>query len=352
MSGYMAKGFSEDDYSVISGGSFVLTRHHVFGNSGAFVVSPIALTTPGLEVDRKHYAALLTGKPGTKKVPGMETLHIAYRVNVKDEFAIPGTGDPFRGDWADLVNNFYLTMIQELYHIGKKSTRQRFDGTGTVHVGKYTLSALGVDDITVSIPGFVQEHRNPVPEFTMVEKPIITRVPAPKAGRYSMSLSYKDGTASAQSRLNIYVNRQLQRIVEPGDFVKSPLPIGEVELNVGENEITVDMGPISAKWSDGTMVEWKTPYLGKGFKAYSGDVVFADDYDRMWPDTWSGQKKIYFFSWDGTGRTWKLPVEWASQKSLALYPLTPTGRGKRVRLPVRNGTVSPTLLPQVPYIAE
>ena len=66
------------------------------------------------------------------------------------------------------------------------------------------------------------------------------------------------------------------------------------------------------RWSDGTEAVWETPSLGKVFRVSNGDVIFADDYDRMWPDTWSGRKKIYFFSWDGTDRTWKLPADWAA----------------------------------------
>jgi len=31
----------------------------------------------------------------------------------------------------------------------------------------------------------------------------------------------------------------------------------------------------------------------------------------MWPDTWSGEKKIYFYSWYGTASKWKLPENWA-----------------------------------------
>lgn len=80
-------------------------------------------------------------------------------------------------------------------------------------------------------------------------------------------------------------------------------------------------------------------------------MTFAVDYDRMWPDTWSGQKKIHFFSWDGTSREWKLPMEWRTLKSVNLHPLTPDGRGKAVSIPVKDGRVAPKLLPQIPYIA-
>ena len=98
------------------------------------------------------------------------------------------------------------------------------------------------------------------------------------------------------------------------------------------------------------MALWTTPYLNKGFTVSNGDVTFADDYNRMWPDTWSGQKKIYFFSWDGTQRTWKLPQDWASVKKATLYPLTPDGRGKSIDLPLNDRSATPKLLPQVPYV--
>ena len=74
------------------------------------------------------------------------------------------------------------------------------------------------------------------------------------------------------------------------------------------------------------------------------------DYDRMWPDTWSGQKKIYFYSYEGTSRTWKLPENWADVESALLYPLTPDGRGKPVRLTTADRVAAPSLLPQVPHV--
>ena len=184
----------------------------------------------------------------------------------------------------------------------------------------------------------------------MLEDPIVTEVNVPRAGRYTMSLSFIN--AGKQSRLNVYANQQLQHTFEPKYFVVTPLTVGEIELKAGVNEIAFDVGPIRAIWSDGTIAEWKTPYLRRGFKAANRDVVFADDYDRMWPDTWSGNQKIYFFSWDGTNRAWKLPAPWAGKKTLTLYPLTPTGRGPGVTLAVHDGAVAPRLLPQVPYIAE
>ena len=120
---------------------------HVAGNTRCFVASPIASIPYGLEQVRKHYAALLAGQPGTKPVPGIETCHVAHPVSATkpqnvpgilstwrdpfnnvdihagSEFDMPGAGDPFRGDIADLINNFYLVCIQELYHINESNVR-------------------------------------------------------------------------------------------------------------------------------------------------------------------------------------------------------------------------------------
>jgi len=112
-----------------------LVSQHVYGNPGAFNISPIAVTRAGLDKVRAHHGSLLAGKPGTKPVAGRKTWHIAMRDNsVKDEYDIPGTGDPFRGDWTDLANNFYLTTIQELHHIGHRAARKRMDSIGHVHL--------------------------------------------------------------------------------------------------------------------------------------------------------------------------------------------------------------------------
>ena len=135
------------------------------------------------------------------------------------------------------------------------------------------------------------------------------------------------------------------------DDLSQEFDLGEITLHEGENILSVDPGPIYARWSDGTVALWETPSLGKGFKVTNGGVTFADDYDRMWPDTWSGQKKVYFFSWDGTRRVWKLPPEWASITTAALYPLGPDGRGKAVPMTIgEDARLAPKLLPQVPYV--
>jgi hypothetical protein len=70
----------------------------------------------------------------------------------------------------------------------------------------------------------------------------------------------------------------------------------------------------------------------------------------MWPDTWSGDKKIYFYSWYGTSREWRLPEDWANVEAAMLYPLTPDGRGTGMPIAIADRTIKPELLPQVPYV--
>jgi Glycosyl hydrolase 101 beta sandwich domain len=357
---YHGRGFSNDDYRVISGGSHVnLPGHHVLGNPGAFNVSPIALTAPGLQTVRAHYDALLAGKPAVKKLPGLDTWHLSQRPPTKtDEFDIPGTGDTFRGDWADLVSYFYLATIQENYHIGKRSVRQQFNSVGAVHLGTYRLTHPDGTQTSVLVPDFFVGYQKAAAQKAgqiMLGVPIETKVTVPQAGRYPLTIMLKDPVYRDYHNFNVYVNGRLHRNLGKFPRVKTPeewieVDAGEVELVEGENTIVFDSGILRATWTDGTVAEWTTPYLRTGFKAWNGDVVFADDYDRMWPDTWSGQKKIYFFSWDGTQRSWKLPQEWRERRTVTLYPLGSTGRGAPIPLEVVDGSVSPNLLPQVPYV--
>ncbi|MGV3607327.1 MAG: glycoside hydrolase family 101 beta sandwich domain-containing protein [Planctomycetaceae bacterium] len=352
------QGFSSDDYHIISGGAGTrLASQHVYGNPGAFNVSPIASTKPGLQKVREHYAALLKGMVSHKTVADQTTCHIAYREGGKpDEFDIPGTGDPFRGDWADLVNNFYLTTIQELYHIGNRSVRTRSDSIGAIHLGSYSLSGEG-ETITVSVPDFAE------PEWLrksaqqngrlMIERPITTEAMVSKAGKYRLKVTCFLGGRCDDPRLGIYLNGKHLKNFDhlPISEGKSyELDVGEVDLQQGQNLIGFDSGLIRAAWSDGTVAEWTTPSLATGFKAWKGDVLFADGYDRMWPDSWSGQKKIYFFSWEGAQKSWKLPKDWISSGQVTLYPLTPEGRGPGQTLAVKDQAISPNLLPQLPYV--
>ncbi len=72
----------------------------------------------------------------------------------------------------------------------------------------------------------------------------------------------------------------------------------------------------------------------------------------MWPDTWSGKKKIYFYSKDGCERTWKLPVKWREKQTVILYPLTINGRGKPENIAIKDGSITINLNAGTPYILE
>ena len=310
---------------------------------------------------RAHYAALLAGKPAVKKLPGLETWHLSERPPVKtDEFDIPGAGDTFRGDWADLVNYFYLATIQENYHIGKRSVRQQFGGVGAVHLGTYRLTHPDGTVTSILIPDFFVGCQKAAAQKSgqiMLGTPIETKVNVPAAGRYPMTVRLKDPVYNPHHNFNVYVNGRLQRNL--GNFPRNKRPedwieadAGEVELVAGENTIVFDAGTLRATWTDGTIAEWATPYLRTGFKAWNGDVVFADGYDRMWPDTWSGQKKIYFFSWDGTRPHVAVARGLAGEQNRYAHPLGPAGRGEGIALEVVDRGISPALLPQVPYVVS
>jgi len=351
-------GFSADDYSVISGGADPLVEQ-TFGSAGAFNVSPIASTTGHLARVREHYAALLAGKTSSKKMPGLETAHVCIRTG-KDEFDIPGTGDPFRGDWADLVNNFYLINIQELYHVGKGNTRVSKSTGGSFQLDKCILTSPAGKEIVLEAEDFFhgwqranfQQYGAVVFHPSIV--PLDLKVDIAEPGEYNLKL--KLNAQDQDAEMNVYVNGEhvdYRRLARIGVRPKAEWPVvdfGMVKLQKGANTISVDIGPVSAEWSDGTKALWSTPALHKGFKVWRDDVVFAYDYDRMWPDTWSGQKKIYFYSYEGTSRTWKLPENWADVESALLYPLTPDGRGKPVRLTTADRVAAPSLLPQVPHV--
>ncbi len=359
-------GYSTDDYSKIKGagkGARVVTQH-VMGNTGCFVVSPVASSQDQLVKVRAHYAQLLAGSPITRKMPGINTWHIADRGADNDEFNMfpGGGGDPFRGDWIDLVNGFYLTGIQELYHIGKGNVRTNtFSKSGVLHVSKFALTDPSGKETEIPVldclpPSFPKWGLKNVQQYghMMLESTLTIHFIAPQAGKYRMKV-YGGMPGNGPAGVNVYVNGQRQlRVIniafKSRDNFNQEFDLGELALNTGENALSLDSGPIYAKWSDGTEALWETPSMGKGFKVTNGDVTYADDYDRMWPDTWSGQKKIYFYSWDGTARTWKLPQNWAAVKNGTLYPLTPDGRGKGIPLQVSDRSVTPKLLPQVPYI--
>jgi hypothetical protein len=351
------QGFSADDYSVITGGTDPVVEQ-TFGSAGAFNVSPIANTTGHLAFVREHYAALLAGKTSSKKMPGLETAHVCIRTG-QDEFDIPGTGDRFRGDWADLVNNFYLINIQELYHVGKGNVRVSKSRSGGFQLDKCLLTGPGGKEIALEAEeffhGWQRANFQKIGAVVLQEPtPLEFKIEIAEPGEYNLKL--KLNAQDQDAEMNVCVNGKhvdYRRLARIGWRPTADWPVvdfGRVTLQKGANTISVDIGSVGAEWSDGTKALWRAPGLAKGFKVWRDDVVFAVDYDRMWPDTWSGQQKIYFFSWDGCDRAWKLPADWGAVSRAVLYPLTPDGRGTGVPLAITERTIAPKLRPQVPYI--
>ena len=367
------RGVSTDDYSIISGGARQLPWQHVVGNTGAFNVSPIAGTRDDLTKVRAHYARLLAGERDARKMPGLDTWHISDRTGLDDEYNIfpsvagkPGIGgDRFRGDWVDLVNDFYLVSIQELYFIGKGAVRTSiYNCDGRFHLT--CLELTGPDGKKQAIPclDFLspkvpEPYRKQVQQrgSGMLQSPysantsLATHFTAPQAGKYHVTI-VGGGSSGA---MNIYANGRRQIAIanlvsRKFDDMKQATAAGELDLQVGDNLLTLDTGALYAKWSDGTEASWPEPESRTGFKVTNGDVTYADGYDRMWPDTWSGQSKVYFFSWDGVSRAWKLPTDWASVTHATLYPLTPEGRGPGIQITVDDRLATLRLLPQVPYV--
>ncbi len=358
-------GYATRDYSRIWGAPKIFDRlsyMHVVGNTGAFAVSPVASTASQVEKDILHFNTLVRGKPSPRVMPGAKTFNIAFRGGDNDEYnQIPGMpgGDGLRGDWIDVVNNFYLCSIQELYHIGKGNNRtdeylkfgeNHFNGVVVTDPdGKETVLQLTAD--MPDLPAGVDRTR------AMLEWCRHWKYTAPKSGKYKIQLEgYYTGHRGGGSQ--VYVDgRRVYRNLEtifPGDDLATTtmtrLDCGAVELSAGEHTFDMDAGPLKATWDDGTESVWEELALNRGFTCRNGDVVFAYDYDRMWPDTWSGKKKIHFFSWNGTNREWTLPEEWRSMDRVLLFPLTPSGRGKPQVLAVKSGKVAPKLLKQVPYV--
>ena len=362
-------GVSHDDYSKILGAGKGprIVLQHVLGCTGSFCLSPVALTDGELAADRAHWTALLAGRVSDRPMPTDRTLHVSDRGQADDRYnQIPGRrgGDPFRGSWVDAVNDFYLVTIQELYHIGRGSWRTQVqDSIGTLHLRALDVVEPSGEVTSCSVADGLEAsaaRRAAVRKAgrLMLEGPLRWQVTCASAGPRRLRL---EGYALPQrGAFNVYLNGRLVR-TETGFRFANPtnagrpasfdLP-GTCDFRAGANELVIDAGPVAAAWSDGTRALWRTPALGRGFEVRRGDVVFARDYDRMWPDSWSGRRKIHFFSWHGCRDAWTLPEDWAGVTSARLYPLTPDGRGAPVALAVANRRIAPELLPQVPYVLE
>lgn len=256
------KGYSEDDYSVIAGAAkgprAVLQQ--LYGNTGSFAISAIASTPGQIEKIRAHYALLLAGKPSDRKMPGLDTWHISDRGQDNDDFNIwsppgrDGGGDPFRGDWIDLVNNFYLSGIQELYHIGKGNYRTAtFQKIGQLHIEKYGITDPSGKESFITttelIPADAPDWlRKSVMTYgrRMLEGSVKMTYNAPEAGAYQLSIY--GGFGRGMAAANIYANGELQATrvdleAKGEEHMDTQYNFGTIQLNRGENEISVDTVP-------------------------------------------------------------------------------------------------------------
>lgn len=272
---------------------------------------------------------------------------------------------------AQVVEGFYLTAIQELYHMGLGNVRlpggagiQRLDE----HCGRLNIDRVDVYSAAHQLLSGMQASDGELTKPCAIavdngstNGKVVTGLDGSLAGRCKATLdvpatatgdgfvvvryiSPLGGTAEVEINGQSLGELQFPATTErPGIFSDFAIP---VRLVAGTNTIAFGKGSIYARWSDGTEARWDR----HGFRAANGDVIFGIGYDRMWPDTWSGQKKIYFYSRSGTQRAWKLPCSWRDLKTVTLYPLTPEGRGQGITLAVKDGQVSSNLAPQQPYV--
>lgn len=269
-----------------------------------------------------------------------------------------------------LVEGFYLTAIQELYHIGKGNVRlpggdgiNRLDEhRGRIRPDRFDIYTA-VKEWLVGVQASEGKLSAPCriePDLHATNGFVVGRLEESLSGACTVTVEVSPEKAGS----GFVVIRYISVAGGTAEVVLNGLSLGEldfpatsnssifgdraipVNLRAGANTITLRKGSIHAAWNDGTEARWDL----HGFRAWNGDVVFGSGYDRMWPDTWSGQKKIYFYSRAGTSRTWILPEDWREYQTVTLHALTSDGRGSAETLTVTQGLISPKLSRQVPYI--
>ena len=352
-------GVSFNDYSRIETGYAQGCRsyrgaewQHVYGNQGAY-----SLDVDGqwIAKDTQYEVAagggvLMTGSSEGAKAGFRET-----------------------AEWRTLdqvVEGFYLTAIQELYHVGKGNVRlpgganvSRLDEhRGRIladHVDLYDASGVCLAGMPATEGDLVKPcAAQPQPNSTTGS--VVGGLDESLSGACTVTLQVADSAAGAGHA----VVRYASEFGGTAEVEFNGESLGEIEfpaigranllgdlaipvvLRPGKNTLTLRKGSIHTAWSDGTEARWDR----QGFRAWNGDVVFGVGYDRMWPDSWSGEKKIYFYSRDGSERTWTLPPDWRNVSSVRLVSLTTKGRGAEQVIPVRDGQVSVKLRPKVPCV--
>lgn len=340
-------GLSTNDYSRIGsgfgmgamGGTRGAKGMHVYGGQGGYHIQcgesvPKMLLNPGFE-----------SKVQSRKYDGIREW---------------GTSD-------DLVRGFYLTVIQELYHIGgghvrlpggpvftrldEACGRARInavtvvDGKGTEWVADATGAQISgscrIEDDTwavggKTVAGLDQALFNSV-RFT---------VDVPFAGLYKLFVRY---SSVGGGRVSLMVNE--------GDKSELNLPntdawhfYGDVPvekcLEKGVNTVTVIHDRIFAQWSDGTEAVWDET----GLKIWNDGMIFAENGDRIWPDSWSGEKRLFLYSEKGGRTRWTLPEGYLAGTCFTLHRLTAEGRRKEADVSRQDDDLELELKAETPYI--
>lgn len=340
-------GLSNNDYSRIAsgfgqGGGFKRGSKpmQVYGNQGGFLHQAPGRVTSRMLLDQDRESGLFQGA---------ESDHIREWCTVDD-----------------IVAGFYLAVIQELYHMGKGNvrlpggagTRRTDEEEGRVNLDCYHVRSPGfylrVEAASGTLSGTcsIADEPNAYGGRMVVDldlqpfnaNTVVVNVPA--GGEYELTIRYSSmggGTAGVHVNGRLTATPRFPDTAGPGLFGDLTL---YVNLEKGENTIRVSKDAIHAEWDDGTRAAWDN----NGFRAWNGRITFGAGFDRMWPDTWNAGKRIYFFSWEGTRRSWTLPEGWTDKTSADLYLLTGRGRGQGRSIAVTDNTVSPLLEPRAPYV--
>ncbi|HUU91562.1 MAG TPA: hypothetical protein VM238_10155 [Phycisphaerae bacterium] len=264
----------------------------------------------------------------------------------------------------DLVRQFHLTVAPELYHIGCGA--ERLPGGPTWDRLDAVEGRARLDALTVRLPDgnlrvLEAESARLLGSARVVADAwasggqTVTDVDAALGNGVEFALdlpapctAYIRYASVGGAVLGVGVGDEPMRRVELPDTGNwSHYGDHPLALPAGARRLRLVRERIFARWSDGVAAEWT---LDGGFRAWHDEVTLGRDGDRFCPDTWSGERRILLYSEHGCDRAWKLPADWGEVPRATLYPLTPDGRGKAVPLAITDRTISPALLPQVPYI--
>lgn len=123
----------------------------------------------------------------------------------------------------------------------------------------------------------------------------------------------------------------------------------------GDGEVVLGNGTVATSDVDsvgGTEIPTDRTITHGGATVYEGGTYLLPWSDGAAADGGSSQDgaaaagtggsgdRLYHYNPDGGRTTWTLTPEWADQGSLVMYPLTDTGRGGRITVPVRKGQVT------------